>query len=212
MILPLTLLAWLERLGGLGLILLGLADNSPIPLPGSMDVLTIILAAHQKSWWPYYASMAIVGSLLGAYLSYELGREGGKETLERKLPGNKAEKIYQKFDKGAFWTLFVPALLPPPFPYSPFLLAAGALNYPRHKFFTAVGLGRAIRYFIVAFLGSRYSKEILGLFRRYYAPFLWALIALAMVCGIGAVIWTLERRRQGKPVIPKKKSEHPRAA
>src|SRR5262249_58444502 len=95
----LTWLAWLERLGGLGLILLGLADNSPIPLPGSMDVLTVILSAHQRKWWPYYAGMAVVGSLLGAYLSYELGRTGGKEALEKELTKDRAEKIYRKFSK-----------------------------------------------------------------------------------------------------------------
>ena len=34
----------LRRLGGWGLVLLGVADNSVIPLTGSMDVLTIWLA------------------------------------------------------------------------------------------------------------------------------------------------------------------------
>ena len=38
----------LRHLGGVGLILLGLADNSVVPLPGSMDVLTIFLAAHHR--------------------------------------------------------------------------------------------------------------------------------------------------------------------
>ena len=49
---------WLQRLGGPGLILLGLLDNSAIPLPGSMDLLVILLSAHHRQWWPYYALMA----------------------------------------------------------------------------------------------------------------------------------------------------------
>src|SRR5437899_26305 len=36
---------WLFRLGGVGLIALGLADNSVVPLPGSLDAFTILLAA-----------------------------------------------------------------------------------------------------------------------------------------------------------------------
>ena len=40
-----------RALGGPGLILLGLADNSAIPLPGSMDALTIVLAASHSEWW-----------------------------------------------------------------------------------------------------------------------------------------------------------------
>ena len=43
---------WLHRLGGPGLILLGIADNSLIPLPGSVDVFTILLSAHRREWWP----------------------------------------------------------------------------------------------------------------------------------------------------------------
>ena len=75
---------WLQRLGGPGLIALGLADNSAIPLPGSMDLLVILLSAHQPQWWPYYAMMATVGAIIGGYLTYRLAEKGGEETLEKK--------------------------------------------------------------------------------------------------------------------------------
>jgi hypothetical protein len=40
---------WFLHLGGLGLIPLGLLDGSFVPiLPGSMDIATILLAAHDK--------------------------------------------------------------------------------------------------------------------------------------------------------------------
>ena len=73
-LLYLSFWSWLERLGGVGLILLGFADNSPIPLPGSMDALVIILSAHQRHWWWYYATMAIIGSLAGGYAAYAVGK------------------------------------------------------------------------------------------------------------------------------------------
>jgi len=57
-LLAMTTLHWLRRMGGPGLVLLGIADSSIIPLTGSMDVLTILLAAHHRTWWPYYALMA----------------------------------------------------------------------------------------------------------------------------------------------------------
>jgi hypothetical protein len=59
-------MVWLRRLGGPGLILLGIADNSVVPLPGSMDVFTIWLSARQRELWPYYAAMATLGALIGA--------------------------------------------------------------------------------------------------------------------------------------------------
>jgi hypothetical protein len=43
--------------GGPGLIVLGIIDNSAIPVPGSVDAMTIVLAASQKSSWLYYALM-----------------------------------------------------------------------------------------------------------------------------------------------------------
>src|SRR5215813_7232234 len=101
-----TVWGWLERLGGIGLILLGLADNSPVPLPGSMDALTIILSAHHRDWWWYYAIMATVGALLGGYMTYALARKGGKEGLQKKLPKKKAEKVHKTFEKYGFWSLF----------------------------------------------------------------------------------------------------------
>src|SRR5271163_5068977 len=80
---------WLYQLGGVGLIPLGLLDNSPIPIPGAMDVATILLSARQPQLWIYYALMATAGSLLGGFLSYRLARKGGKEALERRFPRRK---------------------------------------------------------------------------------------------------------------------------
>src|SRR5450432_462871 len=83
----------LHRLGGFGQILLGVADNSVVPLTGSADVLTIWLAAQHPDRWPYYALMATVGAVIGGYITYSLARKGGKETLEYKLSKKSAAKV-----------------------------------------------------------------------------------------------------------------------
>src|SRR3989454_4669903 len=83
----------LRRLGGPGLVLLGIADNSVVPLTGSMDVLTIWLAARHREPWPYYAVMATVGAMIGGYITYSLARKGGKETMERKLSKKRAAQV-----------------------------------------------------------------------------------------------------------------------
>ncbi|MBZ5645521.1 MAG: hypothetical protein LAO19_22435 [Acidobacteriia bacterium] len=72
---------WIYRLGGIGFIPLGLLDNSLIPVPGSMDLLTIFLSARSEELWPYYAFMATIGSLIGGYVTYRLARKGGKRAL-----------------------------------------------------------------------------------------------------------------------------------
>jgi membrane protein DedA with SNARE-associated domain len=212
LVILLSLGSWLERLGGLGLILLGLADNSVVPMPGSMDALTIVLSAHQRNWWPYYAIMATIGGIVGAYVTYGLGFKSGERALEKKLSPKKAERIYKLFKRYGFWSLFVPALLPPPVPYSPFLIVAGALKYPKRYFLVAVGAARAIRYGLLACLGSIYSKQIFGFVRNYYRPMLWTVIALSVIGGMAALYWWWKRRRQGKPVIPDAKGPRTRTA
>jgi membrane protein YqaA with SNARE-associated domain len=187
---------WLRHLGSPGLILLGIADNSVVPLPGSMDVLTIWLAAHQRSWWLYYAAMATAGALIGGYITYGLARKGGKEAFERKLPKKQAEKVYQRFERWGFWAVAVPAILPPPFPIVPFLLAAGALQYSKKKFLGALALGRGIRFTIVAGLGAHYGNHIVRFFSKYYEPALYTLIGLAVVAGFFTLMGYLRYRKK----------------
>jgi membrane protein YqaA with SNARE-associated domain len=178
----------LRHLGGVGLVLLGVADSSVVPLPGSMDVLTIYLAARHRQLWWYYAVMATVGAVLGGYITYSLARKGGKEAFERKMSSKKAAKVFERFERWGFGAVAVPALLPPPFPIVPFLLAAGALQYSRKKFVLALTLGRAVRFTIVAGLGAIYGRHIVKFFSQYYKPALFILIGLAVIGGVLALI------------------------
>jgi membrane protein YqaA with SNARE-associated domain len=189
-------IVWLRRLGGPGLILLGIADNSLIPLPGSMDVLTIWLSARQRELWPYYAAMATLGALIGGYITYALAKKGGKQALERKFSRSKVEKLYHRFERWGFWTVTVPALLPPPFPMVPFLIAAGALQYSRKKFLGSLALGRGIRFFVIAFLGQVYGRAIASFFSKYYKPALFTLIGLAILGGTLAFVEYMRMRKK----------------
>src|ERR1039457_3557170 len=89
---------WLFHLGGLGLIPLGLLDNSLIPLPGIQDVATIVLSARQEQLWLYYGLMATAGSLVGGILTYRLARKGGKEAFERRFPPRKCGRPILQID------------------------------------------------------------------------------------------------------------------
>src|SRR4030081_65335 len=185
----------LRRLGGWGLVLLGVADNSVIPLTGSMDVLTIWLAARHREPWPYYALMATIGGVLGGYITYSLARKGGKQAMERRLSKRRAAKVYKRFERWGFGAIAIPAVLPPPFPFVPFLLAAGAMQYSRAKFLGALVLGRGIRYTIVAGLGALYGNQIVRFFARYDKIALGILVALACV---GAAISIIQYYRWKK--------------
>jgi len=185
-----------RRFGGPGLVILGLVDNSVIPLPGSMDACTILLAAaHHEPWW-YYALMATVGGVVGGYVTYRLGLKGGKEALQKRLSKKRADQVCRIFSRYGFWSVAVGAILPPPAPIVPILIAAGALQYPRKKFVAALAFGRGLRYTLLAYLGFHYGRHILGWLGRYYQPLLYILIAIALAGGaVGLYYWLRYRRR-----------------
>ena len=187
--------SWVFGLGGLGFIPLGLLDSSFIPVPGSMDVLTIILSAQRADLWPYYAAMATVGSVIGAYVTYRVARKGGEEALERRFPAGTLEKVQESFSRWGFGAIVIAALLPPPMPLVPILFAAGAMKYPAKNFVIALSLGRIGRYSLLAFLAARYGRQTLRFISRNGHPGLTVVIVL--IAGAMAVlIYILAAKRK----------------
>jgi membrane protein YqaA with SNARE-associated domain len=190
-----SLRRWIFHLGGLGFIPLGLIDSSVIPLPGSMDVLTIVLSARKQELWLYYALMATIGSVIGGYVTYRLARKGGKETLERKFPARRLKKAYALFERWGFGAIAIIAVLPPPAPLVLFLFVAGAMQYSVKKFLLALTLGRIVRYSILAFLGARYGRHVLAAILQYGHSVLIAVIGL-ITAAMAALIFVLVSKRK----------------
>ncbi len=87
-------LHWLMGFGTLGLFGVSVIDSSiiPLPVPGSTDLLLILLVAHRAD--PVFAAVAaIVGSILGGYLTWAAGAKGGEAALHRYLPKRFARRL-----------------------------------------------------------------------------------------------------------------------
>jgi len=187
---------WIAQLGGVGLIPLGLLDASVVPIPGSMDVLTIVLVARDPKLWYYYAGMATLGSVIGALLTFRLARRGGKETLKRKVSAARAERIIEIFSRWGFWSIAIAALLPPPVPMVPFVIAAGATQYSTEKFLAALTLGRAIRYSLLALLAARYGRQIINFIVHPAHPSLYVAFGVAVIVGVIAFVMLSARKKK----------------
>jgi membrane protein YqaA with SNARE-associated domain len=179
---------WLYHLGGPGLIVLGIVDSSVIPIPGSMDALTIVLTAHHRQLWAYYAAMATFGSVLGGYFTFDLARHQGKARLRETLRRGWKKTATDFFKKWRFWAIAVPATLPPPIPMVPFILAAGATDYSLKRFLGAMTLGRTVRYFILAYFANLYGRRIMSIFSKYGWPIVYGLIAFAIASALAGYI------------------------
>ena len=185
---------WTLRYGWAGLIALGILDAFVVPLPGSLDVLTIVLAARNHEHWPLYAGSAWIGSLSGGYLTFKLGRKGGKELLEKKVPKRALRRVSKWVEARSSLALFLPSLLPPPTPVSYFVLAAGAMQISVRAWFLSFGAGRAIRYLLLAWLSTRYGQQIIAWVGRNYAYMLYMLLSLAVLGALIFTGWWLKRR------------------
>jgi membrane protein YqaA with SNARE-associated domain len=200
-----TLRHWLVQLGGVGLIPLGILDNSPVPLPGSMDIATIFLTARDTHLWLYYALMATAGSVAGGFVTYRLARKGGKEALEHRSSHGYMRKVCEIFEKWGFAAVAIPALLPPPVPMTPFVVAAGAMQYSLKKFLTALTLARLVRYIVLALLAAHYGRQIINLISH---NLLLVCIVFAILVGAAVALAFINRRvraRRGAAKRGKKK-------
>jgi membrane protein YqaA with SNARE-associated domain len=187
---------WIAQLGGVGLIPLGLLDASVVPIPGSMDVLTIVLAARDSKLWFYYAGMATLGSVIGALVTFRLARRGGKETLKRKVSAARAERIIEIFSRWGFWSIAIAALLPPPVPMVPFVIAAGATQYSTEKFLMALTLGRTIRYSLLALMAARYGRQIINFIAHPAHPSLYVAFGTVVIAGVIAFVMLSARKKK----------------
>ena len=197
-----TLRHWLVHLGGVGLIPLGLLDSSLVPLPGSMDIATVFLAARDTHLWLYYALMATAGSVAGGFVTYRLARKGGKEALEHKSSRGYMRKVCQIFEKWGFAAVAVPALLPPPMPVTPFVVAAGAMQYSLKKFLAALTLARLVRYIILASLAAHYGHQIISLISR---NLLLSVIVIVLLLGAAVAAVFIIRGGMARNKSAKKK-------
>ena len=195
--------SWLAiaKLGAGGQLLLGIADASIIPTPGSLDVLTIVLVAHAPERWWLYAVAATAGSAIGAVLTYRMGKKGGKETLETRIPKKRLDRIYRWSRQYKNSTILIPALLPPPFPLSPFLLVAGATKVHLGKFLLLFSASRLLRFGALALLSRRHAGWILHLLSRYSRHLLIVAIAAISIISLVA-LYHIRKRWHKSPASP----------
>lgn len=170
--------------GLFGVFLVSIVDSSfvPLPVPGVTDIMIVMLAAQHQNWILLVLA-ATAGSAVGGYFSYQVGQSGGMAFLEKHVPPKIFKRVCEWMENHAILSVALPALLPPPMPLSPFVLAAGALKMSRKKFMIAFTLSRAARHAIAAGLGIYYGRHILHLWNKLSAKYatpvlivLWTLI------------------------------------
>ncbi len=199
-------LRWVAHLGMPGVFLVAALDAFVIPsaIPGSTDLLLLWLVSHRGNPWTLVAC-AVAGSLVGGYATWQLGKKGGEAALKRYVAGHRLEKIKKWMQTHPLLSVSVPAILPPPIPLSPFILAAGALGVTLRRFLLVFGLARALRYGFVAWLAATYGRHVIRLWSaaldKWSAPIAWTFTTL-MIGSIAYGIWKFRRQTPEASAAP----------
>jgi len=183
-------------LGLPGLFFISMVDSSfiPLPIPGSTDILLILLAARSGHW---------------IMLTSIAGKAGGMKALERYVPAKYLKRITSWTEQHSILAVSLPALLPPPMPLIPFTLAAGALKMSVHRYMTSFTISRALRHGLCAWLGVHYGRAILRMWNHFYdkwATTMLVVIWILVVVSVGVPIYSMWkesrlRKKMGRPGI-----------
>ena len=188
---------FLATLGGFGIFLLGIVDASLLFLPLAIDILVVVLSARHHNQWPYYALMAALGSVVGCFTTDWIGRKGGEQGLEKRLSKRRLRFFQNRVQASSAVALAVASVAPPGFPlFTPVILVASALKYPRVKLLAIVGVFRFIRFSAEGLLAVYFGRRILRLAESPEAQHAITAVIVISLIGSGWAIfsWTRSSR------------------
>lgn len=181
-----------------GLLLMGVLDSSVVFfLPLGIDFVVIILAARKPELFWLYALLATIGSIIGASITFWIGRKIGEAGLSRMLKPSTLKRVEQRVrSKRAAVTVAALGIIPPPFPFTAFLLTSGACRINPWRFLTSLAAVRLARFAIEAGLAAYYGRGILRWMQS--GTFTAAVITLSVLAAIGTVISAVSVYRSAK--------------
>lgn len=166
-----------------GLILMGALDSSLIFfLPLGIDFAVIILAARKPELFWLYAILATIGSVIGATITFWIGRKIGEHGLTRLMKPARLERVRHRVSEHAGVGVAALAIIPPPFPFTAFVLASGAFGSNAWKFVTTLAVVRVLRFLAEGGLAAIYGRRILSWMEStVFEVIVGTLIVLAIV-------------------------------
>jgi membrane protein YqaA with SNARE-associated domain len=182
----------------IGVVLMGVLDASLIFfLPLGIDFVVIIMAARKPETFWLYPVLATIGSIAGAALTFWIGRKAGEVGLTRLVNAKRLEHVKARVNRGAAVVAAL-AVIPPPFPFTPFVLTGGALGMNVWSFFGTLAAVRVLRFGTEAALAARYGRRIIRWMRTpTFETLVGILIALAVIGTIISAIALVRGSKKG---------------
>ena len=196
-----SLYRFFRRLGVFGLFLMSALDSSFLVLPFGNDLLLIALVSSNREGWGWiaYVLVSAIGSVVGVFVIDLLMRNAGEKGLERFISEKKVEKLKAKLENKMGITVFIATLIPPPFPFTPAVMTASALQCARGKLLGAVFLGRLVRFGVEAVLALYFGRQVIAFLNSDVVTYIvYGLIGIAVVLSTLSVLRWLKRNKPQK--------------
>jgi membrane protein YqaA with SNARE-associated domain len=166
-----------------GLVLMGMLDSSMVFfLPLGIDFAVIAMAARKGELFWLYAVLATVGSVIGAAITFWIGRKVGSAGLSYLIKPGQLKRVEKRVNEKAAISVAALAIIPPPFPFTAFILASGAFKVNPTSFFVTLGSVRLVRFMVEGALAAHYGRRVLTMMKSpTFTIIVGILIGLAIV-------------------------------
>jgi membrane protein YqaA with SNARE-associated domain len=186
--------ALLKPLGSWAVFAIAGIDSAFFGVP--LDPVVVTYVYQNRSHALLYPLLAAAGSATGCILLYWIGYSGGEVLLLKRMPRAKFDKIHDAFDRHEFWALVVPSMMPPPFPFKVFALAASVFEMNFWHFLLAIFAGRLIRFLILGILVLKFGPQVVAFGSKLFAQHWVVLIVVfTAVTALGIYAWVRSRKR-----------------
>src|SRR6185436_20010100 len=176
----------------IGILILAALDSTLFFwLPFGIDAATVVLSMRGVAPWWAVALLATGGSVIGALATFWMGDKVGDAGLERFAPTRYLASARKRIKKETRADVLAAlSLIPPPFPFTPIVLAAGALEVKAVTFFSTLAACRFARFGLEAYLARRYGPQTLDWLE---SPIVENAVLAFLALGIALTVLTLIR-------------------
>jgi membrane protein YqaA with SNARE-associated domain len=178
-------LSWAETpYGSPVLFVVSFLESSFFPVPPDVLQIALSVSKPRRAFW--YATVSLIGSVLGALLGYYIGFKLWEITQDfffAYIPNfdqenfNKVKELYHTYD---FWAVFIAAFTP--IPYKIFTIAAGVCQISLFMLFFASVIGRGLRFYLVALLFFFFGSAIKVQIEKYF-NYLVIILTILIIAG-----------------------------
>ena len=164
-----------SRWGALALFILAFAESSFFPIPPDVLLIALCLGAITRSF--RFATICLVGSILGAAGGYAIGYYLWQNTAGEYIAlanwfyahvfsVEKFLQVKNLYDEYDFWIVFTAGFTP--LPYKLFTITGGLFKIDLVMFFVASMVSRGLRFFLIAGLIWKFGAPIKTFIEKYF--------------------------------------------